>query len=99
MMGRVSTDVLLGVKPFTDQTRPRTARFLKRLRRVEKLPPGVASRASDPELRSLWRLVIVGPGVSFGRSVSLPLLDRRQVAATGLVMVCVQQDSQSLRSG
>lgn len=35
---RVSTDELLGAKPFTEKTRPRTARLLKRLRRVEELP-------------------------------------------------------------
>jgi len=35
---RVPTDELLGVKPLTEKTRPKTARLLKRLRRVEELP-------------------------------------------------------------
>jgi transcriptional regulator with XRE-family HTH domain len=35
---RVSTDELLGVKPLKDGTSPKTARLLKRLRRVEALP-------------------------------------------------------------
>jgi hypothetical protein len=35
---RVSTDVLLGVKPLKDGTSPKTARLLKRLKRVEALP-------------------------------------------------------------
>lgn len=36
---KVSTDELLGVKPLTEKTSPKTARLLKRLRRVEELPP------------------------------------------------------------
>jgi len=36
----VSTDELLGVKPVRDQLSPRTARLLKRLRRIEELQPG-----------------------------------------------------------
>lgn len=35
---RVSMDELLGTKPLADKTRPKTARLLKRLRRVEELP-------------------------------------------------------------
>lgn len=35
----VSVDELLGAKPLKDQTRPRTARLMKRLQRVEDLPP------------------------------------------------------------
>ena len=35
---RVSTDELLGVKPMKDGTSPKTARLLKRLKRVEALP-------------------------------------------------------------
>ncbi len=35
---RVSTDELLGVKPFKDGTSPKTARLLKRLKKVEALP-------------------------------------------------------------
>ncbi len=38
-MLKVSTDALLGVKPLTKKTSPKTARLLKRLRRVEELPP------------------------------------------------------------
>ncbi len=33
-----STDELLGVKPATEKLPPRTARLLKRLRRIEELP-------------------------------------------------------------
>jgi transcriptional regulator with XRE-family HTH domain len=36
---RVRIEELLGTKPIPDQTRPKTARLLKRLRRVEELPP------------------------------------------------------------
>jgi transcriptional regulator with XRE-family HTH domain len=36
---RVSTDELLGVKPMRETLSPKTARLLKRLRRVEELPP------------------------------------------------------------
>ncbi len=35
---RVSTDELLGVKAFKDGTSPKTARLLKRLKKVEALP-------------------------------------------------------------
>jgi transcriptional regulator with XRE-family HTH domain len=35
---RVSADVLLGLKAVKDGTSPRTARLLKRLRKVEELP-------------------------------------------------------------
>lgn len=35
---RVTTDELLGVKPMKDGTSPKTARLLKRLKRVEALP-------------------------------------------------------------
>jgi transcriptional regulator with XRE-family HTH domain len=35
----VSTDELLGVEPLRDTLSPRTARLLKRLQRVEELPP------------------------------------------------------------
>ena len=36
---RVSTDELLGVTPVRDTLSPKTARLLKRLRRIEELPP------------------------------------------------------------
>jgi hypothetical protein len=36
---KASTDELLGLQPVKDGTSPRTARLLKRLRRVEELPP------------------------------------------------------------
>jgi transcriptional regulator with XRE-family HTH domain len=36
---RVSTDELLGVRPVRETLPPKTARLLKRLRRVEELPP------------------------------------------------------------
>ena len=36
---KVSLEELLGVKPIKDGTSPKTARLLKRLRRVEELPP------------------------------------------------------------
>jgi hypothetical protein len=36
---RVSADELLGVKPVREMLPPKTARLLKRLRRVEELPP------------------------------------------------------------
>jgi transcriptional regulator with XRE-family HTH domain len=36
---KVSTDALLGVQPVREQLSPRTARLLKRLRRIEELPP------------------------------------------------------------
>lgn len=36
---RVSTDELLGVRPVRETLAPKTARLLKRLRRVEELPP------------------------------------------------------------
>jgi transcriptional regulator with XRE-family HTH domain len=36
---RCSTDELLGVKPVRETLSPKTARLLKRLRRVEELPP------------------------------------------------------------
>ncbi len=35
----VSSDELLGIKPVRDTLSPKTARLLKRLRRVEELPP------------------------------------------------------------
>jgi hypothetical protein len=35
----VSADELLGLEPLKDQTKPRTARLLKRLRKVENLAP------------------------------------------------------------
>jgi transcriptional regulator with XRE-family HTH domain len=36
---RVSTDQLLGLKPAKEKTSPRTARLLKRLQKIEALPP------------------------------------------------------------
>lgn len=36
---RVSSDQLLGLKPPKERTSPRTARLLKRLQRIEQLPP------------------------------------------------------------
>lgn len=36
---KVSTDALLGVTPVREQLSPRTARLLKRLQRIEELPP------------------------------------------------------------
>jgi transcriptional regulator with XRE-family HTH domain len=36
---KVSTDELLGVKPVRDTLAPKTARLLKRLQRIEELPP------------------------------------------------------------
>jgi len=36
---RVSTDELLGVKPIKDRKNPKTARLVKRLQKVEQLPP------------------------------------------------------------
>jgi transcriptional regulator with XRE-family HTH domain len=36
---KASTDELLGLQPVKDSTSPRTARLIKRLRRVEELPP------------------------------------------------------------
>lgn len=36
---RVSADELLGVKPVIDKVSPKTAWLLKRLRRVQELPP------------------------------------------------------------
>ncbi len=36
---RCTTDALLGVKPTPEQLAPRTARLLKRLQRIEDLPP------------------------------------------------------------
>jgi len=36
---KASSDELLGLQPVKDGTSPRTARLLKRLRRVEELPP------------------------------------------------------------
>ena len=36
---RVSADQLLGLKPPKDKTSPKTARLLKRLQKVERLPP------------------------------------------------------------
>lgn len=36
---RVSIEELLGTRPVADKTHPKTARLLKRLRRVEELPP------------------------------------------------------------
>ena len=36
---KVSTDVLLGVKPVRDTLAPKTARRLQRLQRIEELPP------------------------------------------------------------
>jgi transcriptional regulator with XRE-family HTH domain len=35
---KVSADELLGLKPVTEKTSPKTARLLKRLRRIEELP-------------------------------------------------------------
>lgn len=35
----VDLDELLGLKPLNEKTSPKTARLLKRLRRVEELPP------------------------------------------------------------
>ena len=36
---KVTSDELLGLKPLNEKTSPKTARLLKRLRRVEELPP------------------------------------------------------------
>jgi transcriptional regulator with XRE-family HTH domain len=36
---KVSTDELLGMKAVTEKLSPKTARLLKRLRRIEELPP------------------------------------------------------------
>lgn len=36
---KVSSDELLGLKAVREQTSPKTARLLKRLRRIEELPP------------------------------------------------------------
>jgi transcriptional regulator with XRE-family HTH domain len=36
---KVSADELLGLKPISETTSPKTARLLKRLRRIEELPP------------------------------------------------------------
>lgn len=36
---RVSTDQLLGLKPPKEKRSPRTARLLKRLQKIEQLPP------------------------------------------------------------
>src|SRR5258708_5787565 len=36
---RVSTDQILGLKPAREKTSPRTARLLKRLQKIEDLPP------------------------------------------------------------
>lgn len=36
---RISTDELLGVTPVSEHTSPKTASLLKRLRRIEELPP------------------------------------------------------------
>lgn len=36
---RVSTDEILGLKPMKEKTSAKTARLLKRLQRVERLPP------------------------------------------------------------
>lgn len=36
---RVSTDQLLGLKPAKEKTSPRTARLLKRLQKIQDLPP------------------------------------------------------------
>jgi len=36
---RVSADQLLGLKPAKEKTSPRTARLLKRLKKIEQLPP------------------------------------------------------------
>lgn len=36
---RVSADELLGLKPLSEKTPPRTARLRKRLQKVEQLPP------------------------------------------------------------
>lgn len=36
---RRTTDELLGVTPFAEKLSPKTARLLKRLRRIEELPP------------------------------------------------------------
>jgi transcriptional regulator with XRE-family HTH domain len=36
---RVRIEELLGTKPIAEKTRPKTARLLKRLRRVQELPP------------------------------------------------------------
>lgn len=35
----VTTDALLGLKPIADTLAPKTARLLKRLQRIEELPP------------------------------------------------------------
>lgn len=35
----VTTDALLGLKPISEQLAPKTARLLKRLQRIEELPP------------------------------------------------------------
>ena len=36
---KVSTDELLGLAPMSAKTSPKTARLLKRLQRIEELPP------------------------------------------------------------
>jgi hypothetical protein len=44
---RVSTDELLGVRPVREALSPKTARLLKRLRRVEELPPPISAPSSS----------------------------------------------------
>lgn len=64
----VSTDELLGVTPVREKTPPKTARLLKRLRRIAELPPADqravlklvdamldTRRRSTPALRSTKR--------------------------------------------
>ena len=36
---KVSTDILLGVKPMRDTLAPKTSRLLKRFRRIKERPP------------------------------------------------------------
>jgi len=43
---RVKTDELLGVKPLSEKTRPKTARLIKRLRRVEPPRPPISAPSS-----------------------------------------------------
>jgi transcriptional regulator with XRE-family HTH domain len=49
---KVSADELLGVKPAKEKATPKRARLLKRLQRVEQLPPPISAPCSSSSTHS-----------------------------------------------
>jgi len=50
---KISSDELLGVKPLREKASPKTVRLLKRLQRIERLPPPISAPCSSSSTRYL----------------------------------------------